>query len=473
MRQGGLSLRFLFLTLVFPGLVFSQTATPEADALFNRQDWAGAARAFKTVTDQNPGDGRAWFRLASALRRLEDYPAAAAAFQRAADLKFQVPLAFAGVARAYAAAGDNTQALTWMTKAAQSGFAQAAFIDSDPHLSALKTNPQFAAVAETVRRNAAPCMYNPEYKQFDFWLGEWDVQVSGQTVAHSRIEKIDDGCTVQENWMPFTGREGKSWNFYNAATGKWEQLWLSGGNVLKLEGALDGAVMAYRGVTPQPNSGSVQQRLTFTPMEGGRVRQFWQQSADQGKTWTVAFDGIYVRQHPETPLSQPDRTELLEHLRHSREVLAKALQRVSPAQARFKPAPDRWSILECAEHLAQAEQLLFADAIDGLKLPVGGRTTVSNQQMMEAWGTAKQKAKSSGDYDPAGRWPDLAAILKVFDERRAKSIDFVSTTEADLRGRICCGNLDIWQQLLAMSAHTLRHVQQMEDVKGDPHYPKA
>jgi tetratricopeptide (TPR) repeat protein len=464
-------LRFSCLALVFTAVLFSQAPTPEADTLFNKGDWAGAARAFKTVTDQNPSDGRAWFRLASSLHRLQDYAASAAAFQHAAELKFQAPLAMAGVARAFAAAGDTAQATAWMTKAAQIGFAQAAFIDSDPHLSALKTNPEFAAAAETVRKNAAPCTYSAEYKQFDFWLGEWDVQVSGQTIAHSRIEKIDDGCTVQENWMPFNGREGKSWNFYNAATNKWEQLWLSGGNVLKLEGVLDRAVMSYHGVTALPNGGSIQQRLTFTPLEGGRVHQFWQQSTDEGKIWTVAFDGIYIRQHPETPLSQPDRTELLDHLKHSREVLAKALQGVTPAQARFKPAPDRWSILECAEHLAQAEQLLFADAIDGLKLPVGGRTTVSNEQMMEVWGTAKQKAKSSGDYDPAGRWPDLATALKVFDERRAKSIEFVSTTEADLRGRICCGNLDIWQQLLAMSAHTLRHVQQMQDVKADPHYP--
>ena len=69
------------------------------------------------------------------------------------------------------------------------------------------------------------------------------------------------------------------------------------------------------------------------------------------------------------------------------------------AQAKFKPAPDRWSILECAEHIAQAEQLLFADAINGLNLPPDSTT----------------KAKSSGDYDPIGRWPDLASIEKVFD----------------------------------------------------------
>jgi len=40
-----------------------------------------------------------------------------------------------------------------------------------------------------------------EYKQFDFWVGEWKVEVSGQVIAKQPIEKLMDGCIVQENWM--------------------------------------------------------------------------------------------------------------------------------------------------------------------------------------------------------------------------------------------------------------------------------
>jgi hypothetical protein len=209
-------------------------------------------------------------------------------------------------------------------------------------------------------------------------------------------------------------------------------------------------------------------------MENGKVHQFWEQARDDGKTWTVAFDGIYLpRELEETAISDADRQELLDHLKRSQRIFADALRGVSPAQAHFKAAPDRWSILECAEHLAQAEQLLFADAKDGLKLPRGSKSSVTKDQILQTWGTSAQKVKSSGDYDPIGRWPDLAAIRRVFDERRAKTLQFVSATQADLRGRICCGDLDIWQQLLGLSAHTLRHVQQMNEIKADPSYPKA
>src|SRR5207237_74173 len=102
------------------------------------------------------------------------------------------------------------------------------------------------------------------------------------------------GCIVQENWMPFNGGGGKSWNFYNAGTGKWEQLWLSAGSVLKLEGSVKDGEMRYEGATPRPSGEPILNKLTFTPLGEHRVHQVWVQSRDGGKTWTNAFDGIYV-----------------------------------------------------------------------------------------------------------------------------------------------------------------------------------
>ena len=102
--------------------------------------------------------------------------------------------------------------------------------------------------------------------------------------------------------MPFGGIEGKSWNIYNALTRKWEQLWMSAGNILKLEGELQNGAMHYEGVTPQQSGPPALERLTFTPMPEGRVHQFWEHSTDGGKAWTVAFDGIYI---PRTGTAKP------------------------------------------------------------------------------------------------------------------------------------------------------------------------
>jgi hypothetical protein len=173
------------------------------------------------------------------------------------------------------------------------------------------------------------------------------------------------------------------------------------------------------------------------------------------------------------PVSDTERQQLLDHLKNSQKVFADAIHGLSQAQAKFKPASDRWSILECAEHLTQAEQLLFADVIHGLGSPTGKKSQASDADVLDVWGTRKQKAQSSGDYDPIGRWPDLSSVQKEFEARRAKTIEFVTKTQEDLRGRLCCGGMDLYQQLLGISAHTLRHVEQMNEVKAQPGYPKS
>ena len=86
----------------------------------------------------------------------------------------------------------------------------------------------------------------------------------------------------------------KSWNFYNAQTSKWEQVWISTGSVLKLEGQFTDGAMRLQGAR---QSGI--DRITFTPLPEHRVRQVWDRSTDGGKTWTVSFDGTYI---PKTQL---------------------------------------------------------------------------------------------------------------------------------------------------------------------------
>lgn len=419
----------------------SQGPAPDGDALFAQGDWAGAAREFQRATEKNPDDGRAFFRLGSALHRLGKFDEAALAFEAAVRLQFQASYAAAAAARSYAAAGKSEKAAEWLTRSAKGGFAQLSFIDSDPAFSALKNDPRFREAHERIRVNAKPCTSRPEYKQMDFWLGEWDVEVGGQKKARSRIERISDGCIVQENWMPFNGLSGKSWNFYNAGTKKWEQVWIGpDAGVLKVEGEWADGKMSYEGFENEPDGTRSLVRLTFTPTADHGVHQVSQRSSDEGKTWSTDFDGIYrpIPSEPEHTISAADRRELLEHLKTSRRVFHEALRGVSPEQARFKPAPDRWSILECAEHITQAEQLLFAQALAGLNLPpTGARSRVDKQLLLDAWGTSKVKVKSSGDYDPIGQWPDLPTIVKVFDARRERSIDFVSETERDLHGRLC------------------------------------
>jgi hypothetical protein len=143
----------------------------------------------------------------------------------------------------------------------------------------------------------SPCKSRPEYRQFDFWVGEWDVlNPRGQQAGTNSVQLILGDCVVFENWTSARGSDGKSFNVYNAAKGKWQQTWVDGsGGVLELLGEYRDGAMRFSGETKGGDGKVRLERLTFTKLDGGRVRQFWEQSADGGKTWTVAFDGMYVR----------------------------------------------------------------------------------------------------------------------------------------------------------------------------------
>ena len=137
-------------------------------------------------------------------------------------------------------------------------------------------------------------------RQFDFWIGEWTVSdPDGKQVGRSRIESTLDRCVIHEHWTGTGGSDGESFNIYNAATRQWEQFWVdNGGNRLHLKGGLVDGAMVLRGVQDVPNAktGMLQhERITWTPNPDGSVRQRWETSTDDGKSWVVAFDGIYRR----------------------------------------------------------------------------------------------------------------------------------------------------------------------------------
>lgn len=171
-------------------------------------------------------------------------------------------------------------------------------------------------------------------------------------------------------------------------------------------------------------------------------------------------------------VSDTDRQALLDHLYKTRQLLADTLRGLTPAQAKFKPSDEQWSILECAEHLTEAEPFLFTRAMKGLEQPSGKPSATSDDNILKGWGTVVSKVKAPPTLTPTGRWATPSDALREFDQRRAKSIQFVAETSADLRGTGCCGGMDVYQQLLGMSAHVTRHVTQMNEVKADPKYPK-
>jgi hypothetical protein len=136
-----------------------------------------------------------------------------------------------------------------------------------------------------------------EHRQFDFWVGEWDVTTpDGRQAGTNRIRAVHGGCALQEEWSGRNGFSGTSLNAFDASTERWHQTWVgSDGLLLQLDGGLKDGAMELTGATVGANGTRTLQRLRWTPMGGtpARVRQLWETSTDDGRTWSVAFDGTY------------------------------------------------------------------------------------------------------------------------------------------------------------------------------------
>lgn len=131
--------------------------------------------------------------------------------------------------------------------------------------------------------------------QFDFWIGYWNVTEKGKPAGSSHIERILDGCALLENWSGVGGGEGKSLNFFDQADGLWHQTWIDRtGGALFLAGKFENRAMRLEGIRPatvkQP---AVRNRITWTPLPGGKVRQLWESTATDKEEWVVQFDGLY------------------------------------------------------------------------------------------------------------------------------------------------------------------------------------
>lgn len=158
------------------------------------------------------------------------------------------------------------------------------------------------AWAQTAPAASAPASPPPacaaaEHRQFDFWIGDWEVfRPDGQKVGENRIELVAGGCALLENWRGRGGFSGKSLNIYARDDKRWHQTWVdSSGSLLVLAGGLVDQRMVMSAQAPAPGGATLQQRIAWTPNEDGSVRQLWESSSDSGKTWSVRFDGRYVR----------------------------------------------------------------------------------------------------------------------------------------------------------------------------------
>jgi hypothetical protein len=162
-----------------------------------------------------------------------------------------------------------------------------------PNSSSARRSHFMSAKAVPVERTCS----GPEYRQFDFWIGDWDAfdaDNPGKAVARNQVEAILGGCVVREDYRGTSGAEGQSFSIYDASRKVWHQTWVTNrGVLLVIEGSFQNGEMVLSGTDPARGGQIV--RGIWKPVEGG-VQETAALSADGGKTWKAWFD-ITFRPH--------------------------------------------------------------------------------------------------------------------------------------------------------------------------------
>jgi hypothetical protein len=178
-------------------------------------------------------------------------------------------------------------------------------------------------------------------------------------------------------------------------------------------------------------------------------------------------------------ISQKDREFAVKHLEETKSKFLASVEGLSEAQWKFKPAPERWSVAEVAEHITVSEELILSLVTDRVlktpeaKPPEGAMT---DEGIIKALTDRTNKASAPEMLKPTGRWATQADLVKDFVARRAKTLAYVKETQDALRSHSTphpvFKSLDGYQWLLLLSAHSARHTAQIEEVKADPGFPK-
>jgi hypothetical protein len=143
-----------------------------------------------------------------------------------------------------------------------------------------------------------PCEKQEKFREFDFWVGEWDVHTpDGKPAGRNVIESSERGCVLIERWAGAGGSTGISMNYLDATTDEWVQVWTdASGSQIVIRGGLTDSGMLLEGQIHYVSTGvTAPFRGLWTPQPDGRVRQFFEQSDDEGKTWKPWFEGFYTR----------------------------------------------------------------------------------------------------------------------------------------------------------------------------------
>lgn len=281
------------MLIALASLALAAPSVEEAEAAWAARDWAAAEKAYGKLA-RGSDDGNLHYRHAWAAHQLGHYDVAAKGWAKAVEHGAPGAAAEYNLACALAHLGRVDDAFAALERAVAAGFTSVGTLDSDTELDPLREDPRFAALRTAIDVASRPCMHDPRFRAFDFWVGDWTVfDRSGQRVGQNRITLLDGGCTVLEQWTSALGPTGTSLNRFDPAKGAWVQDWMSQrGWTVHYEGDVEDGAMRFTGTRATLDGTQTPVRATFTPEDGTVIQHLeaWDAASD---AWTTTFYGVY------------------------------------------------------------------------------------------------------------------------------------------------------------------------------------
>lgn len=179
-------------------------------------------------------------------------------------------------------------------------------------------------------------------------------------------------------------------------------------------------------------------------------------------------------------LTDEEREKAVGYLTDSRNHMMEVLDGLTDEQLDFKATPESWSIAECVEHLATTETafggMIQQTVAEGNNPAMKDSVQVTDEGLYNIIIDRSNKVKTPQPFEPSGQFGSHEAALEAFATKRAAHIEYVKTTDDDLRNRfnsnLPFGTVDAYQLLIFAAGHSERHILQMEEVMGHDEFPE-
>ncbi len=287
----------ILILMLITGPLLAQDLKQSALDHFNNQQWEAASKDYLKYLKKNEKDSSAWYNLGFSQMKLKKYDQSIKYYNEAKKRNFNPFFVDFSISKSHALNNDSNAMLNALKIGSENGLPFYSTLKTDSAFKNYWENKEFNAILEKVKLNAYPCLSSKERRHFDFWLGEWDVYARGGKVGENSITMALGGCAIHENYTTPGNYAGQSINYYDPIDKKWHQHWVgSGGDVYNyLETKREEGFLQFESKFMNAQGVISLSRLTFTLNDDGTVRQLFEGSTDDGKTWSPQFDGLYKK----------------------------------------------------------------------------------------------------------------------------------------------------------------------------------